>query len=394
MSKLPGKRSKPNKITDSKAEPEKPIQNAQKNQKQSVENSNVTTHKTKAKTSNEDSILDNFHSYESIRDLNISNIAGIGSTVFGIGQLTSYLNDNYIHRINKNRIFPNSFDQQLQLSNEINELRKKLSIQAAKIKEATEDNVNVKKEFEILQAELTAKEKISHILPRISEEAKQLLLTSEEFQNHFKDSSKCEAVVVSIDIRRSTELMLKARTPELFSKFITNLSQKLAQVIISNFGIFDKFTGDGILAFFPKFYSGNEAIIRAIKASQLCHLAFREHYYQSRDCFNVFIKDVGLGIGIDFGNVTLVNNQSELTVVGIPVVYACRFSGAKAGETILNQPAKEEVVKICPTMINITETELFVKNEGTALGYLVTLNEAAFTLADPAWKISSNLKQE
>jgi class 3 adenylate cyclase len=179
--------------------------------------------------------------------------------------------------------------------------------------------------------------------------------------------------------------MLKARKPELFSKFITELSQKLSQVIISNFGIFDKFTGDGILAFFPKFYSGENAIIYALKSAQQCHLIFEEHYRNSRECFNVFIKDVGLGIGLDFGNVTLVNTQNELTVVGIPVVYACRFSGANAGETIINQPAKEEIFRLCSDYITIEETEIMIKNEGTALAYKISLNDAAFNIKPPDW---------
>lgn len=283
--------------------------------------------------------------------------------------------------------FNNStIENQLKLSEEINELRRKLKNTLTELNEANSDKNNKIQAFEQLKSELSAKEKINHILTRISEDARKRLLENVDFQNLFENSSECEAVVVSIDIRRSTELMLKARKPELFSKFITELSFKLSQVIISNFGIFDKFTGDGILAFFPKFYSGNDAIVRALKAAQECHYIFNDHYINSKECFNVFIKDVGLGIGIDFGNVTLVNSQSELTVVGIPVVYACRFSGAKAGETILNQPAKEEIYKLCPTLVTILETEIFIKNEGTAIAYKISLNEAAFKLDNPDWQ--------
>lgn len=283
------------------------------------------------------------------------------------------------------RLKDSTLDNQLKLADEINDLRRKLKKSADELKDTQADRENKIAEFEMLKNELTAKEKTNHILTRISEDGRKKLLDSQEFQNLFKNSNKCEAVVVSIDIRRSTELMLKARTPELFSKFITELSFKLSQIIISNFGIFDKFTGDGILAFFPKFYSGNQAIIRAIKASNECHLLFKEHYTNSKHCFNVFIKDVGLGIGIDYGNVTLVNTQNELTVVGIPVVYACRFSGAKAGETLINQPAKEEVAKLCPNLASFQESEINIKYEGIALGYHVSLNEAAFNLENPNW---------
>jgi len=278
-----------------------------------------------------------------------------------------------------------SVDKQLTLEKEINELKKELKVAFSEYSlDKSNSNQTIEK-LEKLNNELLSKEKISHILARLCDEGKEKLLSDDSFRYEFNDAKCCDSVVVSIDIRRSTELMLKARKPELFSKFITELSQKLRNVILVNFGIFDKFTGDGILAFFPKFYSGEVAIIRALKASEECHLIFKEHYRNSRECFNVFINDIGLGIGIDYGNVTLVNNENELTVVGIPVVYACRMGGAKAGQTLLNQPAKEEIARLCENYIKITETELIIKNEGPALAYLVEVHKSSYKLPKPKW---------
>lgn len=282
-------------------------------------------------------------------------------------------------------IIKSNFDKQLSLEQEITDLKVKLHQTINDLSEATSDKEKKIEELNKLKEELQSKEKINHILPRICEEAKQKLLTEEIFRQRFADSKSCESVVISIDIRRSTELMLKARTPELFSKFITELSQKLSEVIISNLGVFDKFTGDGILAFFPKFYSGELAILRAIKAAGECHKIFEEHYKNSRVCFNVFIKDVGLGIGVDYGTVSLVNTRNELTVVGIPVVYACRMSGAKAGETLLNQPAKEEVEQFNQSFFKITESEINIKNEGNALAYKIEILKDDIDLKKPDW---------
>src|SRR5699024_2766536 len=199
--------------------------------------------------------------------------------------------------------------------------------------------------------------------------------------------SSIQAVVVSIDIRRSTDLMLKARTPNKYSDFITELSAKLSQIIIENYGIFDKFTGDGILAFFPDFYSGKDAIHRALISAEHCHKAFIDLYNKNKKMFSVFIKGIGLGIGIDAGEVSLVNTGTELTVVGRPVVYACRFSGAKAGETILNIEA-EELLSSSPKKItrDIIEKEIEIKNEGTALAYLPVLDHNYTAILDiPDW---------
>ncbi len=276
--------------------------------------------------------------------------------------------------------------QQLNLQDEITGLKKKMAdlIKSSEVDKA--DKKKIATDFKLLQSELLVKEKINHIIPRICEAGRELLFKSDAFKALFADARSCQSVVVSIDIRRSTELMLKARKPELFAKFITELTQKLSSIIISNYGVFDKFTGDGILAFFPDFYSGKNSLYFALKAAEECHQAFREHYNNSRSCFNVFIKDAGLGIGVDYGQVTLVNTNNELTVVGIPVVYACRMSGAKAGDTILNQPALELAEELYSTQIKVIETEINIKNEGTAVAYKLEINEKGLTIGKPDWQ--------
>ena len=280
-------------------------------------------------------------------------------------------------------------ERKIDLEYEITQLKRELREKTSKLKEEELEKQELKAEkrkLHDLLEELDAKQKINHILPRICEEAGEKLFTDEGFKQRFNNKHAYDTVVLSIDIRRSTELMLKARKPELFSKFITELSEKLSKIIIDNYGIFDKFTGDGILAFFPKFYSGEKAIVRALKASQECHQIFKEHYWNSRACFNVFVKDVGLGIGVDYGNVTLVNTNNELTVVGIPVVYACRMSGAKAGDTLLNQPAKEELIRQYQHNLKIVESEINIKNEGLTLAYKVEFVSEINIQDDFEWK--------
>lgn len=280
-------------------------------------------------------------------------------------------------------------ERKIDLEYEITQLKRELREKTSKLKEEELEKQELKAEkrkLHDLLEELDAKQKINHILPRICEEAGEKLFTDEGFKQRFNNKHAYDTVVLSIDIRRSTELMLKARKPELFSKFITELSEKLSKIIIDNYGIFDKFTGDGILAFFPKFYSGEKAIVRALKASQECHQIFKEHYWNSRACFNVFVKDVGLGIGVDYGNVTLVNTNNELTVVGIPVVYACRMSSAKAGDTLLNQPAKEELIRQYQHNLKIVESEINIKNEGLTLAYKVEFVSEINIQDDFEWK--------
>lgn len=264
------------------------------------------------------------------------------------------------------------------LENEINQLKNELL-------ENQEKSEKDGEKITELEEKLALKERTNHIVKRVCNEAREKLLTDPSFVEEFQNKKVCDTIVVSIDIRRSTELMLKARKPELYSDFITELSRRLGAIILENYGVFDKFTGDGILAFFPKFYSGKQAIKNALKAAYECHQVFFDHYNNSKSSFSVFIKDIGLGIGIDAGDVTLVNNQNELTVVGVPVVYSCRMSSAKAGETLLNIPAKEEVEHVFGNSAHLTETEIEIKNEGTALAFKSNFTINDIEIEKPKW---------
>jgi hypothetical protein len=147
---------------------------------------------------------------------------------------------------------------------------------------------------------------------RIKEEAIELL-KSDAFINNF-NSFSCHAYVLSIDIRRSTELMLKAIDAKAFVRFIENLEKQMANTIRNNFGIIDKFTGDGILAYSPSFYSGEYAGFRCLVSAFECHNIFDKIFSKCKDCFQVVLKNAGLGIGIDFGTINLnIRDNSELT---------------------------------------------------------------------------------
>ncbi|ACT92212.1 DUF1508 domain-containing protein [Dyadobacter fermentans] len=224
---------------------------------------------------------------------------------------------------------------------------------------------------------------------RLPSKALSELKTNKLFQEAFANNSEMKAVVVSIDIRKSTELMLKSRSPRQYAEFITKLSSELSNVITSNFGIYDKFTGDGILAFFPDFYSGKDSILHALRACDECHAVFREHYEKYKSIFTVFLKSIGLGIGIDYGEVTLVNRGAELTVVGIPVVYACRMSSAPPNATWLNLPAFDFLIENCGNMVHYEEVEVNLKHEGPALAYAIQFSknmDKVLTL--PEWALS------
>ncbi len=292
-----------------------------------------------------------------------------------------------------------TLNEQIELQHEITKLKRELGNKIDELNEVKGDKE--KKEAKIRrlegkQRELLKKENLMHLIGRVNEKAREKLFVSKDFANLFDLNDVCKVVVMSIDIRRSTELMLKAREPKLYAEFITSLCKRLTDIIISNFGVFDKFTGDGILSFFPYFYSGPDATYYALKSADECHKAFSEHYEKHRHCFSTILKEVGLGIGIDFGDAYLTNINSEITVVGNPVVYACRFSGAEHGKTFLNQPAYEEVKSRYHDICQFKETDIKLKHEGRAVAYRFdSINYEAIEIDPPDWdKLTEQYKRE
>jgi adenylate cyclase len=88
------------------------------------------------------------------------------------------------------------------------------------------------------------------------------------------------------------------------------------------------------------------------------------------------LKDIGLGIGLDYGQIHMVQIGGEFTVVGTPVVYACRMAGAY--EQLL-----EEYSAFC----DFDSCEIDIKHEGKTLTYRVRLNGKVHQIAVPEWDV-------
>jgi class 3 adenylate cyclase len=275
------------------------------------------------------------------------------------------------------------------LEDEIRHLRDNLSKMTDALQEEKSASAGYKDRVAELMTtldELTRKEQLAFLLPCVCAEAADVLLDSERLRTEFFSNEPRLLFAMSVDIRRSTDLMLKARTPQAFATFITTLCKDLMGVVRNNHGVVDKFTGDGILCFFPEFFSGPDAGYYALAAADGCHSTFDSHYRAERNSFQSVLKDVGLGIGVDYGECPLVQVAGGLTIVGAPVVYACRFGGAPAGKTYLNQPAYEAISKRHGGVVLLDETSIDIKHEGLLVAYAATLSRGGdYKPAQPAW---------
>ena len=232
------------------------------------------------------------------------------------------------------------------------------------------------------------------VLNKVSPRAHEALLSDRALRNCFLESkSACAAFIMAIDIRRSADLMLKARSADLFAGFMAGLCEELGGLICEGLGIVDKFTGDGLLAVFPEFFSGQDAGYRAISAAHEAHLVFGRQYKQHRRSFFTILANIGLGIGIDYGDVRFMRIAGDLTVVGSPVVYAARLSSAPAGKSLLNQPAYEKIVSQYAAFCSFSETEMDIKHEGRVVVHDVSLRRRSFMPVDPPWLVPKSRRR-
>lgn len=285
---------------------------------------------------------------------------------------------------------PDDVIQQLnQLQSEIMRLHTLANEKFTRLENEKKEFEDDKRKISELQKtidELQSKRRSYFFLSRISESAQKAVLQQPKLLDTFVDTRECNAFVLSVDVRQSTALMLKARTPGAFASFINGLCSDLEDIITQNHGVYDKFTGDGILAFFPDFFSGTDAGYFACISAIECHKAFKERYQKSRTSFTSVLNNVGLGIGVDYGIVHLLQRTDSLTVVGTPVVYACRLGGAPAGKTYLNQPAYEQVQQQSSKTFFITEESLEIKHEGPMLAYSIELSGETHNPKPAAWQ--------
>jgi class 3 adenylate cyclase len=237
------------------------------------------------------------------------------------------------------------------------------------------------KELTALTENLLKLEFKKDLLSRIKPVAKNIILGS-DFDSYFNLKGSIDAAVLSIDIRKSASMMLKA-SPDEFWAYLTDLATKLETTIRNNYGVFEKFTGDGILAFFPKPFSGPEALLFAIKSAQECLHIFIDHLKVNNHIFSAMLKDFGICSGIDFGRIHIKMINSSINIVGVPVVYSCRMSNGDSGKILLNHAAKKEFDRL-NTNLEIAEKSIEVKNKGTFCCYEINAN-SSINPKKPEW---------
>ena len=151
------------------------------------------------------------------------------------------------------------------------------------------------------------------------------------------DGEPLQMFVMAADIRESTMLMKEAVRFERFAFIMDKFVTAVRRGIGSPGGWFDKFTGDGFLAYWVVQTAPedeyDEAFVQAAgnivhTAQSLIDFFHRRVLEDFRNNSRNLSGGAGLSMGLDAGPGYLVQIGGELTVVGPPVVGAVRMVNA------------------------------------------------------------------
>jgi class 3 adenylate cyclase len=151
------------------------------------------------------------------------------------------------------------------------------------------------------------------------------------------DGEPIQMFVMAADIRESTLLMKEAIQFEKFAMVMDKFVSSVRQGIRSSGGWFDKFTGDGFLAYWivqPSDEYEERFVQTAGEVAHTANVLVELFHKRVLEDFRANSRNlsagVGLSMGLDAGPGYLVKIADELTVVGSPVVGAVRMVTAAA----------------------------------------------------------------
>ena len=160
---------------------------------------------------------------------------------------------------------------------------------------------------------------------------------ADELLDAIIDTSPVQMFVMAADIRESTMLMKEAVRFEDFARVMDKFVSAVRRGIGTPGGWFDKFTGDGFLAYWvvqsePR-HDFQQRFVEAAgnlahTAHELIELFHRRVLVDFRRNSRNLSDGVGLSIGLDAGPGFLVEIAGDITLVGPPVVGAVRMVSA------------------------------------------------------------------
>ena len=187
--------------------------------------------------------------------------------------------------------------------------------------------------------------------------------------------SKSDTIVVVADIRRSQDLITYGLTPEFYRKQIIGLLDEVKRIFHDCYGILDRFTGDGFIAYFNQYVceqGGNDYYNMLLMACEKIQ-AFAAPYFDnwSKQIRKIPSEPIGLSLGIDSGNVDFKQIEGQIYAIGDACVWATRMCDAgKRGDIIFNNIPYHKIAPYGADGFS-TEIDSVTKNGESFKAYLV-----------------------
>ena len=155
------------------------------------------------------------------------------------------------------------------------------------------------------------------------------------------EMSRSDTLVMVADIRRSQDLITYGMSPNSYREQIIGFLTEVRKILLEDYGIYDRFTGYGYIAYFNSFVcrmGGRDYYEMTLDACKRIQ-EFSEDYFDnwSRQIRKIPIEPIGLSIGIDCGIVDFKDIDDQLFAIGDACVWATRMCNAgKRGQVIFN----------------------------------------------------------
>ena len=153
--------------------------------------------------------------------------------------------------------------------------------------------------------------------------------------------SKADTLVMVADIRRSQDLITYGLSPEFYREQIIGFLAEVRRILRVDYGIYDRFTGDGFIAYFNQYVCEQEGKDYYAMTLDACDKiqSFSEQYFEnwSNQIRKIPVEPIGLSLGIDSGKVDFKDIDGQFFAIGDACVWATRMCNAgKRGDVIFN----------------------------------------------------------
>lgn len=228
------------------------------------------------------------------------------------------------------------------------ELENRVEERTSELRKAQEELLQLNAELEAkVQTQVRELERYKELRRYLSPKLAEQILTSD--QGLGKEPQRKLMTVVFTDIRGFSNLTDSIEPEEAFSVLDKYLTEMI-KIVHDHDGTLNKITGDGLLIFFGDPVPTPDHAERAVRMA----MAMQQKVAQLKENWTQYGQDLGIGIGINTGFVTVGNVGSEMhrdyTIIGTQVNVAARLESlAAAGQILISKRTLSKVDKLLQT---------------------------------------------